>query len=190
MAAAALAVSGCAADRTRSTYLLTADEVSRSLAGWTRTGKLYRQLDTEIIVDAIYFSGELREEWVKREAARKSLSAVETQGLREKQRAENDRVARFFLAVYTPGDERENLADTRSVWSLFLDTPSGPVRPMAIDKISANKTPWGTSLPFPVEFRTLYRVDFPREAAGTGSMDLALSSVRGGLKLSWKNGGP
>lgn len=183
---AAIVMSGCATDMTGSKYQIFSDPLDKEVAASNRSGKLYHQFDTRLIVDAIYNGKRLRNAWVKRVSETSRLTEEEIKRLSEEQNSDNERYAQFFVAFYTPDEQWDDLADPDSKWSVFLQQDTGPVRPESITKIDSESLPWISSLPFDLNFRTVYRVNFPREKSGFGALKLYISSLLGEVKLTWK----
>ncbi len=181
----AIIISGCATDKAGSKYQIFSDPLDKEVATWNRNMKLYHQFDTKIIVDAIYNGKRLRNAWVKRMSETSNLSDGEIKRLSEKQNSDNRRYAQFFVALYTPYEDWNNLADPDSKWSVFLQSDTGPVRPESITKIDSESLPWSSNLPFDLNFRTIYRVNFPRDKSGFGAQKLYISSLLGEVKLTW-----
>lgn len=183
---AAIVMSGCATGKTGSKYQLFSDPLDSAVAASNRTMKLYHQFDTKLIVDAIYNDKQLRDAWVERKSESSNLSDGETKILSEAQDSDNMRYAQFFVALYTPEEEWNNLADPNSKWSVFLQPGAEPIHPESITKINSESLPWSSNLPFDLNFRTLYQINFPRDKSGFGAQKLHISSLLGEIKLTWE----
>ncbi len=181
----AIMISGCSSDRAHSKFLILADPLDSEVANWNRTGKLYRQFDTNLIVDVIYNDQRLRNMWIERTAKAASLSDEQKRRLSNEQKKENETYAQFYMALYTPDEDWNNLADSDSKWSVFLKSDTQIIRPVSIDKVDLESLPWSGNLPFEPNFRIFYRLNFPRNKAGFGAQRLVLSSLLGEVKLMW-----
>ncbi len=181
----AIALSSCVTDGAGSKYYLFSDPLDKEVAAWNRSAKLYNKFDTRLIIDAIYNSKQLRDAWIKKTSEVSRLSTDEIKRLTERQNKENDRYAQFFVALYTPDEERSNLDDPDSKWSVFLQLDTGAARPESIVKIDFESLPWSSNLPFDPNFRTIYRINFPRDKSGFGVQKLHISSLLGEVKLTW-----
>lgn len=183
----AMVVSGCSSGRAHSKYILFSDPLDAEVKNWTRSAKLYRQFDTNLIIDTIYNSQMLRKKWVERVGEVSRMSGERKKRLHEDQSRENSTYAQFFVAVYTPYDDWNNLADPDSKWSVFLSSDAEPIRPVSIEKVSLDSLPWSANLPFEPNFRTFYLISFLREKAGFGAKRLVISSLLGEVKFSWES---
>ncbi len=178
-------VAGCKSGDSRSSYDLFEHPLDDVVDEWTRSSKVYNQLDTAIIVDVIYNSQQLRQAWVAESAMSQELSSDEESELLQKELTEEKSVAQFYLAFYTAYRKWNNLDDIESDWKIFLDTANGPVGPVSITEVKPDTLPWQSNLPFRTTFRTIYKVDFPREQAGDGPHKLVISSLLGKAELEW-----
>jgi len=184
----AVILSSCATGGGNSKYYIFTDPLDEMVTTWNRSAKLYYQFDTKFIVDAIYNSKQLRQAWIKKTSELSKLSADEIKRLTDQQNSENERYAQFFVALYTPEEDWNNMAGKKSKWSVFLESDSGPVRPESITKIDAESLPWSSNLPFDPNFRTVYRINFPRDKSGFGVQRLYISSLLGEARLTWSAG--
>ncbi|VAX15317.1 hypothetical protein MNBD_NITROSPINAE03-572 [hydrothermal vent metagenome] len=184
----AIILSGCATGAAGSKYYLFSDPLDKEVAAWSQSAKLYHQFDTKFIVDVIYNSEQLRQAWIKKTSELSKLSSGEIKRLTDQQNSENERYAQFFVALYTPDEEWNNMAGKKSKWSVFLESDSGPVRPESITEVDAESLPWSANLPFDPNFRTVYRINFPRDESGFGVLKLHISSLLGEVRLTWNTG--
>jgi len=181
----AIVLSSCATGGAGSNYYLFSDPLDKEVAAWNRSAKLYHKFDTRLIIDAIYNSKQLRDAWIKKASRVSMLSTDEIKRLTDQQNKESERYAQFFVALYTPDEERNNLDDPESKWSVFLQSDTGPVRPESITKIDSESLAWSSNLPFDPNFRTIYRINFLRDKSGFGVMRLYISSLLGEVRLTW-----
>lgn len=176
---------GCASDYAHSKFILLGSPLDAEVARQTRTAKLYRQLDTLMIADVIYNGRALRTAWAEQKAKSARLGEEQASGLLAGQMERNGEYAQFYVALYTPDSEWNDLDKPQPHWTVLLETESGAVNPVSIEKVKRDSVPWAGSLPFYPNFRTFYKVDFPRRLAGSGPLKLALTSLQGETRLVW-----
>ncbi|MDH5639358.1 MAG: hypothetical protein OEZ04_12800 [Nitrospinota bacterium] len=164
---------------------LGADPMVDHVAQWTRSARLYHQFDTTIIVDVTYYSAWLREKTVKWRTDSQRLGPEEIARLQMEQQEENDQYAQFYVAIYTTDSEWSRLSKGDPAWTVFVQTPEGPVFSETPVKIRQETMPWGNSVPYDPRFRSFYRVDVPRAKIAPGEMKLVLSSLLGEVAVSW-----
>ena len=164
---------------------LSQDPMVDHVAQWTRSARLYRQFDTTIIVDVTYHSAMLRKKTVEWRAAAQRMEPEQTQRLHEEQRKENEKYAQFFVAIYTPESEWSQLSKSDPPWTVFVQTPEGPVFSEPAVKVRQETLPWGNNFPYDPRFRSFYRINVPREKIGTGEIKLVLSSLLGEALVKW-----
>lgn len=185
LALAVFMTAGCASDYAHSKFILLESPLDAEVARQTRTAKLYRQLDTLMIADVIYNGKTLRNVWAEQKAKSARLNEKQAQELLAEQMARNAERAQFYVAFYTPDEEWNDLDKPEPHWTVLLETDGGAVNPVSIEKVKRDALPWAGSLPFFPNFRTFYKVDFPRELAGSGPLMLSLTSLQGETRLVW-----
>ncbi|MBI4666014.1 MAG: hypothetical protein HY751_06370 [Nitrospinae bacterium] len=182
--AATVTVSACATTLT-SSYQFAENPLSGAVKERGRTAKLYYQIDTIAVMDAILFDMGARREWVEQEAAAKRLSAGEKTALIEEQEKDYAANVTFFLALYTTDEDWNDLVKKDTRWAVFMDTPGGPVRPVSLESADVEKLPVRDNLYFNPAFRKFYKVKFPKDKAGAPPHTLFVSSQLGEMKFEW-----
>ncbi len=179
--------SGCSTGGGQTSFIISSNPLDAVISKWNRTGKLYDQFDTRLIVDVIYNSAELRKAWVDQTAKSEMLSDAEKEKLDAEQSSDNGNSAQFVVAVYTPDeDEKDGLASENSIWNLFLESAGkAPIHPSSLKPVDIDQLPWTANLPFTTNFRSFYIVQFPREKIGKGAMTMVITSVYGMVRLTW-----
>jgi len=185
-AAAAIfaALASACAGTVKSRYELAENPVNAAAREKTRTAKLYHQLDTIIILDAILDDDGLRNAWADEDASRRRLGDEEKKAALEKLNTEDGGV-KMILALYTASEEWNDLAEKNSRWTVFLETSKGPVRPASIEKTKVEKLYLRDNLPFDPIFRKFYIVKFTKEAAGSPPYKLMMSGQLGETSVAW-----
>lgn len=186
IAAIAFPLAACATGKTRSSFQIFQNPLSSAVASKTKTFKLYNQLDTILIMDAVYNDMDLRRAWVEQEAETRRLDDEARKEMIKKQEGENARHAQFIVALYTSEDEWNDLAKEDSRWALFINGENGAKRPASVEKIKLEKLNIRDNLPFETTFRSFYLVNFDREKVGAPPYELVMSGLLGEARLTWE----
>jgi hypothetical protein len=159
----------------------------------TRTAKLYDVLDDVASATATYQSAAVRTARVERLAQWKGMLPAEKEALLAQERAEAAEGEDFLLAFFTDDRRANDLATDRGTWRVALLVNEEEQVPAA--KISQVKRDPTLQILYPYidDFRTLYRVRFPRHpgptplaglpfqlriAGALGKLDLAFAPPR------------
>lgn len=184
-------VSGCAGEKTvvRPPY----DDI---LKAWTRGAKVYDGLDTTIYATATFKSSEFREAYISRytDAIRADESLKKT--LFDKEAGEHEKYNEFFMSVYTPVSEWNDLDKPNSVWKLYLEDGRGArLTPIYVRKVDRDDALVKEFYPYLDAWSTAYVVRFPKytetgtepiPGKETEALKLIIAGVPGEGELEWR----
>ncbi|MFQ6111124.1 MAG: hypothetical protein ACE5LX_03730 [Nitrospinota bacterium] len=176
-------------------YLGPARPLENTISRWTRTQKLYRDLETIMILDALFRHPEVRQAMAEYLASSRGLSQEKARALKEKEAEEAREELEFILAVYTGRREWNDFHLKGSVWRLFLEDDRGRrVEPTSIRrlKLFQKASPLLSIYRFVTPWKETYSVSFPRDglnlAKGRG-IKLVITGLLGRVELRWKDAG-
>jgi len=182
----AWALAGCGAVRPLvSTYgggLEDPSAYRQMVTRWTQSGRLYRQMETIALMDALYLSRPVRESFIKEYGQVMLLAESEMQEKLKFEREESERFEDFLLAVYTGKGEWNDLEKGNSIWSLYLVYESGArLQPYRIEHYDPDPAQRERFYPFMSPWKKVYRVRFLRPAPAAGGTPAEI--YRGPLRL-------
>lgn len=173
-------------------FSLEKSKFTETVTQWTRNGKIYSNLDTIMLVDALYQDWTVRQEYISELSRQSFLTEEKERELYDELKKKNEEVVEFMVAVYTPDTNWNDLEKENSIWNIFLQAHEGPrISPSSIKKISQRKIPLKRFYPFITVWRTVYQVEFPKEEFSEDSkeMSLILGGMLGAIRLVWSRSG-
>lgn len=93
-----------------------------------RDMRIHDEYSTDIEVNALWMSDEVRQNYVDIVARKKGLDIATKADLLEGHIEKNDTTLAFYVLVYTPETYRSDLHDKEPFWSLYLKMPDGQKR--------------------------------------------------------------
>jgi hypothetical protein len=159
---------------------------------WTRNGKIYSDLDTIMLVDALYQDWSVRQEFIAELSRQNYFTDEKEQELYQEMKSKHDEVVEFMVAVYTSDPNWNDLEKKDSIWGVFLQTQDGVRIPSSsIKKIQQRSIPLKRFYPFITPWRTVYQVEFPRDQFSEDwkQISLVLGGMLGTTRLVWDRSG-
>jgi hypothetical protein len=160
---------------------------------WTRSGKIYHNFETELIVNASYYSKTYRDA-LRRETARAEKLLPDEIARRERQDDHELKTqARFLVCAYTTMTGSNNLADPSPSFRLWLkDVKGRQVAPIKIKEVKFKREADALIRPYINEWSKNYEVTFPiaddsgapLQLAG-GRITLVAAGMQGTAELAW-----
>jgi len=160
----------------------------------TRTREVRDGLDTRFILSATWLS----ENWVKAFTEEYSniyyLDSARRERVIAEWRGESAEYVRFFVALYVPDENANDLEKPDSIWSLRLvRSDEKDFRPVYIRKSSLRPEEISRFFPYSGTWYRAYEVAFPKEAEqpetppkeGQPRLKLVLAGVLGRAVLVW-----
>lgn len=171
-------------------------DYSQALQVWTRSGTIYNQLDTELLITATYHAPEFLRAYVAAYARAYQLDEAREKDLWQERQDNLQEFHEFILAAYVPESDWNDFAHPRSTWKLYLETEReerlSPIEIRRIRKVS----PLITSFyPYVKPWETIYKVRFATRSPGSDepflrsgdqSLLLVVTSPRGAVRLRWQ----
>ena len=192
----AAVVAGCG-PRSVSLYekVMGSPSYERVTQSVTRTREVHDGLDTRFILSATWLSTP----WVSSFAEEYSniyyLDAARREQMISRWRGESEKYVRFFVALYVPEENGNDLEKPGTLWSLRLvRADEKDFEPVYIRKSSLRPEEIIRFFPYSGTWCRAYEVAFPKEAgepvgsprAGTPRLKLVLSGVEGRAVLAWQ----
>ena len=154
---------------------------------------------TDIEVNALWMSDEVREEYVDMVTRKKALDMATRADLLEGHIEKNDNTLTFYVFVYTPESHRSDLHDKDPFWSLYLKMPDGKKRHATsikevdiVDLDPTIKEFFGHRV---TPYKRAFVVDFPVKAFSPSGfigsdmkMHLVVRSTKAKGRLTWDLG--
>ncbi len=166
------------------------------LNAWTRSVKVYNGLDTTIYATATFKSPEFREAYITRYAD--AIKAEETMknALLDREVGEYDKYNEFFISVYTPVSEWNDLDKANSVWKLYLEDGRGArLTPISIKTVDRDNALVKEFFPYLDAWSIAYVVRFPKytetgaepiPGKDTQALRLIIAGVPGEGAFEWR----
>ncbi len=168
------------------------DRITREL---TRTREVHDGLEVRFILAATWLSPQ----WVQSFAEEYSniyyLDADRTAEVIDRWESESSSYDRFFVALFTPDEEGNDLEGGDTLWSLHLvRADEREFRPVYVRKSSLQPDEVKRFFPYAESWYRCYEVAFPKEEGeepkallpGSPRIRLVLSGVRGRAVLVWQ----
>ncbi|MBI4773828.1 MAG: hypothetical protein HY788_06555 [Deltaproteobacteria bacterium] len=152
---------------------------------WTREGRVYAGLSTEMAVQATLMSPDFRKALIAKRSRDFLYPPAEEKRLLETERIESQRVLDFTVFVFTPETKFSELRPGKSIWRIHLENRAGQrLKPARIEKLPCEYDVLMRDYPRINRWAFPYRVRF--EAPDTGG--LAFISTPGESLTLWVTG--
>ena len=170
-----------------SSYVKVLDE-------WTRNDKIYHNFETELILDATWYSKVFRDALRKEKARVEKLPEDQIAILERKDSEELKTLARFILSAYAPRGYRMNLADPEPSFRLWLtDVKGNRAAPVTIKTVKLKRKADMKYFPYISKWASTYEVIFPRYSdegreliLSGGKVTLSAAGIQGEARLEWE----
>ncbi len=190
-----LTVAGCAG-RTVDPDVVYKDGYSSYvdvLREWTRNDKIYENFETELIIDATWYSKVYRDALRKEKARAEKLPEEEVAVLERKDAEELKTMVRFLVTAYAPRGYRMNLADPQPSFRLWLmDVKGNKAAPVTIKVVKMKRKADLKYYPHISKWAATYQVVFPRYSDEGGELILSggkiilqAAGIQGEARLEW-----
>jgi hypothetical protein len=171
-------------------------EYCQVLHQWTRSGRIYNQFDTELLLTATYRSLPFRRAYLRAYSRAYQLDEVGTQELLEEHKKDVGMYHEFLLAAFVPDAEWNDFAHPRSSWKLYLETgPGGRLAPVEIRRIPEVTPLISSFYPYVKPWDSVYTVRFavgkpacpaPSVRPVDRTVSLLVTNPRGAVRLTWE----
>lgn len=194
LAALIMAGVGCAKPLTEADAVYRGDYGSyrKVVRQWTRRGNIYHNFETELIIDATYFSPVFRTALRKEKARAEALGEKEIARMERRDRDEATGWARFLVSAYTPRSLWNDLDARDPSFRLWLADESGRrVAPSRIKEIKFKRSADYKYYPHVNAWAKTYQVLFPLHdddeapALTGGKITLIVTGIQGRTRLVW-----
>ena len=164
----------------------------------TRSDTIYSGIEARAYLYATYKTPGFRRAYIERYLEEYDLDEDYREALIASEDERSARTNEFFIALYTPEDEWNDLDRKDSVWKLYLEDSSGArLTPLSITKVDGRDPLIREFFPFFDLWSSAYTVEFPKySAAGlepfpgkeAESMRLIITGPLGRGELTWRLG--
>lgn len=169
-----------------SSYYDTLDE-------WTRSKRVYEQMDAKLFITATLKSSAFRAAYVEEYSGRFELDPEMKASLKEREEAVSEEYVEFFFAAYTPVSEWNDFEEKDSIWRLYLDFGDEQrVSPVEVEKLDPMDPLLREFFPYLDPWSRAYVVRFPvvevvDKAPGDDyeGLTLTVTGVKGRGELIW-----
>jgi len=195
LAALCLAVSACGT-RISTLYekVLGSPGYDRITRDHTRTREVHDGLEVRFILAATWLSPKWVQSFTQEYANIYYLDSDRTQRMADRWRSESESYDRFFVALFTPDEEGNDLERKETLWSLHLVRPDErETSPVYVRKSSLQPEEVKRFFPYAETWYRCYEVAFPKGEGepkpllpGSPRLRLVLSGVQGRAVLVWQ----
>ena len=183
-----MAVSSCANRDTKVQFSVWRDRIMDAVGQNVRTAKVYRDLDTILIADVLFYKPEIKRSFINAVKEEQRIDGEQANKMLAEIAEKEEKEVEFLAGVYT-GDKRWNdLEKEGSMWHVTLKAADGSwIAPSSIVKLKLDKMQDAWLFPFLTEWKYIYRLTFPKTSAiaGLDSHTLRITSVVGEGTFTW-----
>jgi len=167
---------------------------ARTTEAYTRTKEVHDGLDTRFILS----STRLSPEWIRAFSEEYSniyyLDTARKEQMISRWKEESEKYVRFFVALFTPDEQGNDLEKPATLWSLRLvRADEKDYEPVYVRKSGLRPEEISRFFPYSGTWYRAYEVAFPKEAEegppdkfGQPRFKLVLSGVQGRAVLAWE----
>jgi hypothetical protein len=186
----ALAVgSSCAGKNSNIAFSLKRDRILDDVKRSTRNVKVYRELDTIFIADILWYSPQLKRNFIGSMKAEGRIDDVQAKQMLDDVTTQEGQEVEFIVGFYTPDKTQNDLDKANSMWRLTLKgADETAIVPVTIERLKYDSMKDAWMFPFLTPWKYAYRVKYaltdPLKTAN--SYTLRLSSVVGDGVFNWE----
>ncbi len=182
---------GCQSDRTKVQFRLFQDKIITMIDRLVMTGKIYRDLDTVFVGDLLWYTPELKNEYIDEMLKKGRMEQSEYNQQKAEIEKQASKEMEFLGAFYTFEDKWNDFDSPDSIWKLRLvDKDGNLVAPISVKKIKRKDMPDTNVFAFINYWKTIYIIKFAKTAnlEGMDAYRVRLFSVLGDTEFVWKTG--
>ena len=147
---------------------------------YSARAEVYSKLDTRAFLAATFQTLPFREARVRREAAFLEEPPAWVDKHLSDERALADASYEFLLGAHVNDYRFDDFDKASSVWRIALVTSAGETAPCSVERVGRANLSLRALYPYLDDFWTVYRVRFPKVAAGGGD---AIPAVDGSVRV-------
>lgn len=185
-----LLLPGCSSfGKSNASFVLTKSPLDRAVERSWRTLKIYNQLDTILIMEAILFDEEIAREYARSRAKSAAMSESEKEAIEREEIALLREGPLFLLSIYTSEPNWNDLEQSDSRWTLTLSdgSPRSTKRASSVKPVTRENLKLRDNLPFDTRLKRNYIARFPHPdpLARSGPYQLKILGILGEGELNW-----
>ncbi len=183
-----LFLSGCFTSSAKVQFRYKNEDIVAKADNLRRTGKIYRDLDTILIGDILWYSADLKKAYLDEMRSKKRVDEADFENNIQIIENHDAKGVDFLVAVYTAEKKWDDFALPSSIWKFRMEGKDGElVAPFEITRIKQENIPDTHIFSFITTWRSVYRVRFPRNEsiAGLGKYEIKLYSILGDTAFVW-----
>ena len=184
-----LSSSGCAFGKTDMSFSAFPDSFVQRAGKNIRSAKVYRDLDTVLIADIMWYDPELKRMHIEELSLEGRINEDEKRELLEEIAAKEETEIEFIAGFYTGEKKWNDFDKSSSIWKISLEAADGSqVAPSSIKKINLEKIPESHLFTFLTTWKTPYRITFEKldRLAELKGHKMELHSVMGQAEFFWE----
>ncbi len=167
-----------------------------SLKNWTRKVNIYNRFDTVMLLRATYFNAPFRYAYVMEYSKYYMLTKKGFKKRLDKSYSSLNKYIKFFVSVYTPLKDYNDLDSVHSIWLVYLMNDKGEsLLPISIKPAPQKRVFLKTFFPYVTDWSKQYIIKFPRYYSksskkllinpSTEWIKLIITGVSGRAVLKW-----
>ena len=180
---------GCAFGKTDMSFSAFPDTFVLLAGKNIRSAKVYRDLDTVLLADIMWYDPEMKRMHVEELSLEGRINEDEKIKLLEDIAAKENTEIEFIAGFYTGEKKWNDFDKSASIWKISLEAGDGSqVGPSSIKKIDLEKMPESHLFTFLTTWKSPYRITFDKlgELAELKSHKMELHSVMGQAEFIWE----
>ncbi|MGB9735134.1 MAG: hypothetical protein ACP5JP_02210 [bacterium] len=147
-----------------------------------------RDFSLILSMDVIHINEEVRKAYTDEYARLYLLSPQEKENMLAEQQEQEQRWEAFYLIVYTAPNLDTSLADTDSIWKLYLKTDDHLEPPASINEITMQRELIKGFFPWISSWDRVYLVRFKKQPVNNNTITFIVTGILGKGEATFKGG--
>ena len=183
-------VTGCAFGKTDMSFSPYPDSIVMQVKVNVRSAKVYRDLDTILIADILWYKPELKRRNLIELSEKGRISEDEKMAMLNEIDEQESAEIEFLAGFYTGEKKWDDFDSDASIWKIRLEADDGSlVAPVRIEKLLLKEMPDSHNFPFLTRWKSPYRITFAKteNLSHLKSHKIRLRSILGEAKFIWES---
>ncbi len=186
-----LLTAGCVFGKTDMTFSAFPDTIVDRAKRYVRSAKVYRDLDTILVADILWYNPELKRMHVEEMSLEGRIDDEEKRRLLAEIEAKEATEIEFLAGFYTGEKKWNDFDSSSSIWKIRLEAADGSqVAPVSVEKIDLDVMPDSYIFTFLTTWKSPYRITFEKteKFAELKTHKIGLHSILGQAEFIWELG--